>query len=303
MGFVFPLIDAHCHADFFAPEQWAEVVRRSLERNVRGCISAGVWCDQFTPFLQSHAQWIVARVSSHAEFLNLFTDPNAFLVFPSIGLHPMEIAKRWRDQEGVFSLSQAQRDVEQFKKNAHENAETLWAIGETGFDASREMLSGWASKEDLLKAQEFGFAASARLAIEMGLPLIVHSRAAWKPTRDFLDHYSKLGLKCFMLHCYSGHANDLRWVESACGFAGFGGVLTWPTAHKMKAAFLEISLGICLFETDSPDLPPVLPDGSRPGKNEPGYLAAILEHASQMRRVSVSQLTELNFANLSRFLT
>lgn len=297
-----PFIDAHAHANLFTCSQWADVVGRALAKNVRACLSAGVWWSEFRPFLDSHKAWIADRCLFRDEFSFLFSEPEKFWVFPCIGIHPMEVALRWRDLGGFFDVSAARREVDSFINCARQYSHFIWAIGETGFDCAKSVLMNWSSKQELLKAQDFAFEASLSLALELNRPLVVHSRSAWQQTRKRLDEAHTRGLKSFMLHCYSGHATDLQWLESRGGFAGFGGVLTWPQAQKMKNSVKAASDRVLLLETDSPDLAPILFDGVRPPINEPGFLFEIATVVAELRQQEISSLCEKNFNNLRRFL-
>jgi TatD DNase family protein len=298
-----PLIDAHFHADAFSPKEWAVVAERALASNVRGGLSAGVWWDAFVRLLDSHKDWTSEVVFSCAEFSQLFSDDNCFRIMPCIGLHPMEIALRWRDTQGCFDLTRAENDVAAFLKNGRAYRNYVWAVGETGFDVAKDVVLGWSRKEEILKAQDFGFRASVALAVELGRPLVVHSRAAWAHTQKQIQEAKGNGLDKFMVHCYPGPATDLKWMEQNEGFAGFGGVLTWPDAKRMRESVKNSPLNVLLLETDSPDLSPILSDGTRPNRNEPVYLLEIARQAAALRQETSSELEGINFCNLSRFFS
>ena len=298
-----PLIDSHCHADAFSPKEWAVVVARALESNVRGGLSAGVWWDAFVRFLDSHKDWTTEVVFSCAEFSQLFSEDNRFRIMPCIGLHPMEIALRWRDTQGCFDLSRAEADVAAFLRTGRAYRNYVWAVGETGFDVAKDVVLGWSRKEEILKAQDFGFQASVALAVELGQPLVVHSRAAWAHTQKRIQEAKGNGLDKFMVHCYPGPASDLKWIEQLEGFAGFGGVLTWPDAKRMRESVKNSPLNVLLLETDSPDLSPILTDGTRPTRNEPVYLLEIARQAASLRQETFSELEGINFCNLTRFFS
>lgn len=295
------LIDSHCHVDFLDPSQRAQILQRAWHEGVKGAVNAGVWWDSFETLLNELEAYVSSRVSSANEFDTLFSSDTCFRILPCLGLHPMEIASRWKDERGLFCMEQAEKDVKGLQDCSARNAGFIWAIGETGFDLSKNVLTGWAEKNELLKAQDYGFQACLELALRMGLPLVVHSRSAWQRTRERLSAAKQNGLSSFMVHCYGGPTEDLPWVASLGGFASFGGVMTWPDAKRMKEACRMCPEVSFLLETDAPDLAPVLPDGSRPDSNEPLRLKEIAVFAAELRCVSLDEISELNKRNLGRF--
>jgi len=296
-----PLIDAHCHPDAFGSDEWGDVVRRASKVGVRGCVAAGLWPDQFERLLKSHSAELVARVHTRAEFVALFQAPEEFHLMACLGLHPMEVARRWRLSSGEFARPMAERDVLFFVETARNYQALVWAVGEAGFDASEECLLGWSSKEQLLEAQDFAFEVSVKLAVELGVPLVVHSRCAWGHTLNRLQAAKKIGLGQFMVHCYPGSASDLQRLERMGGFASFGGVMTWPNAKRMREALRLAPSGSYLIETDSPDLAPAIAGFERIVRNEPKYLKPIAEVAAQLRGESLDDVIRSNFENLQRY--
>jgi Tat protein secretion system quality control protein TatD with DNase activity len=295
------LIDTHAHSDAFSVPEWRQIVERALVQGVSGNLSAGVWWDQFDHLLAEFSDWILPRPANREKSLE-FIGSSGYHIFPALGLHPMEIASRWRSVDGRFDTSRAETDAEKFFVRARKHRDVIWAVGETGFDASTSVVAGWCGKEELLDAQTFAFRNCVRLAVEFGLPLIIHSRSAWKKTQDAVDEALAQGVKTFMIHCYGGPPSDLLWIERRRGFASFGGVITRPDAHRVRQGITVCPADVLLFETDSPDLPPILADGHRPLKNEPQFLCDVIDCAAFLRQQSAVELRALNFKNFMRFL-
>ncbi len=296
------LFDTHAHTDAFDAVAWREVCARALSRGVRGNLSAGVWPAQTVALLKNFPDFVVPRVARCIDFLELLNSPDRYIVLPTLGLHPMEIATRWRTPDGLFDSMRAQEDVEQFCVLARKHRDVFWALGETGFDASALVRADWTHKDELLKAQHFAFDHCVKMAFELNLPIILHSRSAWQHTVEALNSVLKTGPLKFMIHCYGGPAGDLKWLAEKGGFASFGGVASWPDARKVQKALAECPESSLLFETDSPDLSPQLPDGQRPAPNEPQYLIEVVRVASRLRDQSFDELVNLNARNFFRFL-
>jgi len=305
-----PLIDAHAHADLFSPDDWPAVAERAFERGVDGLLNACVWWDRFESLKENFSQWIVPRLATARELKERLLSENKFLILPCLGLHPMEVATRWRTPAGGFDRHKAHADVVLFKAAFERFSEWIWAVGETGFDTAQDVRVGWNSRDELLAAQQFAFDAHVQLSHSFGLPLIIHSRAAWQPTMNAvrgavssvsLDSKKTPALR-FMIHCYGGPPSDLSLIQRLGGFASFGGVATWPAAKRVRQALVECPSSALLFETDSPDLPPQLGDGLRPQKNEPVYLYEVIHTASQLRGSSVEDLVNHHYVNFCHFL-
>ncbi|MEN9810648.1 MAG: hypothetical protein RLZZ488_2215 [Pseudomonadota bacterium] len=298
----FILFDTHAHADAFSAIQWREVCGRAQQRGVRGCLSAGVWWDSFERLLSDFASDVIARCDGRDSFEQALLHLNGFAILPALGLHPMEIARRWRAADGSFDETQAIFDAQQMRRVAERFKKWIWAIGETGFDANKNMLEGWLSKQELLRAQQFAFLECSQLSAELRLPLVIHSRSAWQQTRTSIESALAAGVPKFMIHCYGGPAEDVYWLAKLGGFASFGGVLTWPDARRVRQAFVNCPAAAILFETDSPDLSPLLADGGRPDMNEPVFLTDVIAEAAVIRGVSSDELAELNWKNFCEFL-
>lgn len=301
-GSAYFLFDTHAHSDAFTALEWEHVSQSAKAHGVVGNLSAGVWWDQFLKLKSDYSRWILPRTQNAEGLRSSCAASNDYLVLPALGLHPMEIATRWKDSLGGFDKKKAMEDVEQFCAMAEHHTELIWAIGETGFDASADVKKDWINKTLLLEAQTFAFGASVDLAVRFNRPLIIHSRSAWQHTVEALKQAFERGLKRFMIHCYSGPAGDLAWVAQNGGFASFGGVLTWPTAKKVQQACVQCPASALLLETDSPDLSPVLADGLRPVHNEPRFLREVSFKAAELRDQSVEDVTQLSFENFLRFL-
>jgi TatD DNase family protein len=110
------------------------------------------------------------------------------------------------------------------------------------------------------------FEEQLQLAVDLGLPVIVHSRFAVVECLSVISHFA--GLRGVM-HCFGGTPPD---VEQAVGMGlcvSFTGNLTYPGARATREALKACPLERLLLETDSPYMPPVPIRGKR---NEPAFL-------------------------------
>ena len=171
-------------------------------------------------------------------------------VFATAGFHPADSAKA--DASSLDKLPELLA------------RQQVVAVGETGLDFYRD----YAPRD----VQERAFRAHIRLACEMGLPLIIHSRAAETRVLDVLEEEggSKVG---GVMHCFGGNAAEARRAVDLKFHLGFGGIVTFKNAPALKVA-LGVPVDRLLLETDCPFLAPVPKRGKR---NEPAYVRYVAE--------------------------
>ena len=75
-----------------------------------------------------------------------------------------------------------------------------------------------------------------------------------------------------------------------------------PNAKRMKEAAVACAPDFLMIETDSPDLPPVHHDGSRPAKNFPHEVDYIARFIAKLRGDDEQILKQKSDSNLFRFL-
>jgi len=145
------------------------------------------------------------------------------------------------------------------------------AIGEIGLDFYRDL----APRE----AQRAAFRAQLELAGELGLPVILHQRAAGEALLEELERWIAAGPAARgVLHAFSGDAAMAR-TAAAWGFRlGIGGPITYPRAAALREAVQVVGAAALVLETDAPYLPPQPYRGRR---NEPAYLRDVVEGVAQ----------------------
>jgi TatD DNase family protein len=163
------------------------------------------------------------------------------------------------------------------------------AIGETGLDYYRDH----APRGDQRRA----FEAQLELAARVGLPVVIHTRAAEDDTFALLREHSA-SLPAVILHCFSAPERLEECVERGyvCSFAGN---VTYPKATDLQAAARALPDELLLVETDSPYLAPQ-PVRGKP--NEPANVAHTARFVAELRGVDYGELERLVDANAERVL-
>ena len=174
-------------------------------------------------------------------------------VYAALGIHPHDA-----------DTDDAQRLDELRELLAHDRAV---AVGETGLDHYRD----YAPRAAQLRL----FEEQLALADEVGLPVVIHSRAAARDTADALDDFDG----DVVLHCFS--EPELLDVALERGYyVSFAGNATYPKAAALRDAARRVPADRILFETDCPFLAPQ-PVRGRP--NEPAYLVHTADALADVR--------------------
>jgi TatD DNase family protein len=160
------------------------------------------------------------------------------------------------------------------------------AIGETGLDYYRD----YSPRDDQRRA----FEAQVDLARRLGLPLVIHTRAAEEDTFDILR--DRAGGVTVVLHCFSapGRLEECVELGYVCSFAGN---VTYPKATDLHAAARDVPEELLLVETDSPFL---APQSVRGKPNSPANVVEVAERLAEERGVTYEQLEETVERNAGR---
>ena len=168
-------------------------------------------------------------------------------VAATVGLHPHEAVRLGHEWEGLRTLAGAPGVV---------------AIGETGFDLFYEH----SPRDD----QEAAFRAHVRLAHELQLALVVHTRDAFVDTFRVLEDEGVP--ERTVLHCFTGGPDDAERALILGASLSFSGIVSFAKADDVRAAAAVVPIDRVLVETDAPFLAPVPHRGS---ENEPAWVVDV----------------------------
>ena len=165
------------------------------------------------------------------------------------------------------------------------------AIGEIGLDYHYDF-----SPRDV---QHAVFRAQIRLALERDLPVVIHTREAEADTLHILQEEGQGRLRG-VFHCFTGDTAAAERALATGFMLSIPGVATFPKAEALRLAASAVPLDRLLVETDSPYLAPVPFRGKR---NEPAYVAKVVDQLAAARQVTPETIgaeTDRNFARLFR---
>jgi TatD DNase family protein len=177
-------------------------------------------------------------------------------VFPAFGIHPMHAAAA--DDHSLSRL---------------ESLSTSGvALGEIGLDPSYTVA---------MECQERVFREQLRLAVSLGLPVLVHCRRAFQRTLRILQEEGARHVGGIM-HAFSGSPEMAREFIRL-GFAiSISGMVTRDNALRLPRLVRELPLEELVLETDAPDMTPQRYRG-RP--NQPAYLMETLHEVARIKGV------------------
>jgi len=157
------------------------------------------------------------------------------------------------------------------------------AIGECGLDFNRNYSPH--------PSQEQWFVAQLELALELGMPLFLHSRDAHPRFAEILRHHR---VKDAVAHCFTGEKDELHAYLDLGLYIGITG---WICDERRGTHLLELVRDIpadrLLLETDSPYLTPRdMRPQPKSRRNEPAFLAHIAKTVARAVGKPLEQLAE-----------
>lgn len=159
------------------------------------------------------------------------------------------------------------------------------AVGEIGLDYHYE--------EHSRDIQKKAFEEQLKLAAELDMPVVIHSRDAWEDTMELLRKYRPKGV----MHCFSGSAEIAREIVEIGMYVGFTGVVTFKNAKKALKALEAVPLDRLLVETDCPYM---APEPNRGKRNYSGYLPYTIAAMAAVKGVSPNEMAEITAENAER---
>jgi TatD DNase family protein len=187
--------------------------------------------------------------------------------FPiALGLHPHEA--RFADEAAYGELSRL----------ALENR--IVGIGEIGLDYHYD--------HSPREAQREAFRRQLRLANDVGLPVVIHTREADDDTIAILAEEG-VGARGGVLHCFSGGEALARRALDLGLYVSFSGIIAFPKADEIREVARWVPEGRLLVETDAPYLAPPPYRGKR---NEPAYVVEVARALAEAREETLAKIAQ-----------
>ena len=287
------LFDAHTHLNF---QEYTDEERAELAAEIEA----------------SEVGYIVDVADCVASAKQALADAAAYpWCYAAVGIHPDHapyyMGIRSGNAELVAKADKAlEADLDEIRKLAADPKAVC--IGEIGLDFHY-------GKDDHDEQEEL-FRRQVRLANELRLPIMIHSRDAHKLTMDILKEegaFSEERKSWFpgrpgehgevpdarvQLHCFSGSYELAEEYVKLGATISLGGPITFKNGKKAAEVAQKIPLEFLLSETDAPYLAPE-PLRGRPNKTP--YIEHVVRRMAVLKGISYDEAAETLSANAMRF--
>ncbi len=266
-------IDTHAHLNLSAFTDDADIVARTCKEKEVSVINIG------TTKATSARAVALAEQYDH--------------LYAIVGLHPIQTVGSDPDEDmpepaEVF-------DTDYFRQLAQ--SKKVVGIGECGFDY-------YHTPADSYEVQEAAFIEQVKLANELSLPLMIHTRGPQpghdSPTgrsvyADVYDILSRYATVPFNVHFYAGTYDEAMKFFDIGGTISFTGVITFAKMYEdiIKAAPLDMMHA----ETDCPYVSPVPYRGKR---CEPWMVIEVYKKIAAIRGMNEEAVREQLIQNAVR---
>ncbi|HWW74326.1 MAG TPA: TatD family hydrolase [Pyrinomonadaceae bacterium] len=163
------------------------------------------------------------------------------------------------------------------------------ALGEIGLDFHYD--------HSPREVQREVFARQLRLAKELSLPVIIHSREADEETVEILRREYAEAPRGGVMHCFGGGVKMAEGVLELGFHVSFAGNVTFKKAENLREVARVVPAGRLLVETDCPFMAPVPLRGRR---NEPAFVVETARFVADLRSVGPEELGRTTTENFSR---
>lgn len=196
--------------------------------------------------------------------------------YPMTGLHPTSVNASYK------------KELEIVRKSL-EGENRFIAVGEIGLDLYWD--------KTFLKEQMAAFDEQISMAIENGLPVVIHCRDAFDEMFEVLAGYRDNAGFSGVVHSFSGTQKDIDEIMSYRNlYIGINGTVTFKKSH-LPELLRNVPVERLLPETDSPYLTPVPYRGRR---NESSYVIYVLDRLSEIYQIDKESMAYILTENANR---
>ena len=237
------IIDTHAHLDHL--ENLDEALKNAREAGVVGIVAVGV---------------DLTANKKNLEIQKATKNPN---IHVALGIHP-----------GNINPAEIDECLQFIRRHIKEAI----AIGETGLDYWYK----WVKKDEAKKEEQREvFRRQLAIAHEFNLPVVIHSRGAW---RDCLEMTQTAGVKKAVFHWYSGPVDILKEILDAGYYVGTTPSLAF--SPQSREAISQAPLERILIETDCPVF---FNDDQGGFKSQPQDVFRTLKAYAQLKNINEQQ--------------
>jgi len=171
----------------------------------------------------------------------------------------------------------------------HAADDRVLAIGEIGLDYYYDHADR--------SVQRAAFERQLQTAVELDLPVVIHTRDADEDTRDILRNASPALKRKGVIHSFTSSRALAEFCLGEGFMLGFNGITTFNRADNVREVVAITPAEQLLLETDAPYLTPV-PYRGKP--NAPYYLPFVAETVAAVKGLPVEELLQAAYRNSLR---
>lgn len=250
------LFDSHAHLDDEKFNKDREAVIEEISKEVDKFISAGYSL-------------------AGSEFATELAKKYDF-IYATCGISPNDIPQ---NEEELWIM------VRKIKELVQKNSKVV-AIGEIGLDYY------W-NKENK-ELQKTAFIAQIKLANELDLPIVIHTREAVMDTIEILKQNPVKNKGVF--HCCPLNRELIKEALKMQFYISFAGPITFKNSKNANEIIQMVPNDKILIETDSPYLSPEPLRGKR---NDPRNVKYIAQKVAEVKKLSIDEIAEITNKNAS----
>ena len=161
------------------------------------------------------------------------------------------------------------------------------AIGEIGLDFYWD--------KTFTKEQHIVFETQMQWALDLNVPIAIHTRNAMVETIEAVKPFAKKGLRG-VFHCFSGSKESAEQIINMGFHLGLGGVLTYKNAGVAEAV-KDIPMEYLVLETDAPYLAPVPYRGKT---NEPAFMLEVAKKLAEIKSLPLHEIAAITTSNAEK---
>ena len=252
------IVDSHCHLDYSSLYNQLDDVIKRAEYN------------------QVKYLLTICTTLKSFETIKLITDKYEN-IYGTFGIHPHE-TKKFVHVDKTFIL------------NSKKDNNKIIGIGETGLDFYYNF-----SEKNI---QRKSFIDHINAALELNIPIIVHTREAENDTCEILKSENKNSNLKILIHCFTGSKEFVKKLLDINCYVSVSGIITFNSSTELAETVSFIPIEKLLVETDSPYLSP-MPFRGKP--NEPSYIIHTIDKLSLIKKMPKKKIisnTTNNFKKL-----
>ncbi|GJM33985.1 MAG: TatD family hydrolase [Saprospiraceae bacterium] len=193
--------------------------------------------------------------------------------FAMMGLHPCSVKENFEEE---LTIMRQWLDRRKF-----------CAVGEIGIDLYWD--------KTFFEQQKTAFLTQIEWAMELDIPIVIHSRNSTEVIIDLLKGVQDDRLRG-IFHCFGGTEAEANAIIDLGFLLGIGGVLTYKNSG-LDQALKDIDLKNIVLETDSPYLAPVPFRGKR---NESAYVRTVAEKLAEVKGIELEAVAKITTQNAKR---